>query len=373
MLAAATAWDLLATGLESFSRGYRSLLSRLHGEGWSGSAAEAMAGAVAPYAAWATTARAQAEDAGRRIRAAVAAYEAALGAMVPPSLVTANRTRLATLVETNIFGQNTTMIGVTEAAYQEMWAQDVAAMYQYAASSAAAATLTPFSDPPQTTSAAGQSAAVCAAVSSSTAGFTQSTLAQLTASAPQQLQALAGAGISSTSAPWQELESLLLKLFSDFNTFVGPINLADGLSRTYTSAGSYVSALLRSSAQSAGTAAAAAQGAAKAASTAAASASTPGAALLTTGSATSVGALSVPQSWAVTASAASSATQPNWLSEAAGEAGPSWHEVSDPNVWHGVPSTGVGSSPGSSLRPTVSNALRVAPRKFQIPRPAFGG
>jgi PPE-repeat protein len=43
------------------------------------------------------------------------------------------------LVATNIFGQNTPAIAATEAQYEEMWAQDVAAMvgYQAAASSAA--------------------------------------------------------------------------------------------------------------------------------------------------------------------------------------------------------------------------------------------
>ena len=48
-------------------------------------------------------------------------------------------------------------IAATEAAYAEMWAQDAAAMYGYAASSSAATALTPFTEPPPTTNAGGQS------------------------------------------------------------------------------------------------------------------------------------------------------------------------------------------------------------------------
>ncbi|MCV7061583.1 PPE domain-containing protein [Mycolicibacterium vaccae] len=62
------------------------------------------------------------------------AYEAAFAATVPPAVVAENRIQLAMLVATNFFGQNTPAIAATEAAYAEMWAQDAAAMYGYAAS-----------------------------------------------------------------------------------------------------------------------------------------------------------------------------------------------------------------------------------------------
>ena len=78
-----------------------------------------------------------------RARAAVGAYEAAYAMTVPPAVIAANRTLLAALVATNFFGQNSPAIAATEAHYSEMWAQDAAAMYGYAASSAAASTLTP--------------------------------------------------------------------------------------------------------------------------------------------------------------------------------------------------------------------------------------
>ena len=62
----------------------------------------------------------------------------------PHRSIVANRTLLASLVATNVLGQNTPAIATTEAHYAEMWAQDAAAMYGYAGSSAAASTLTPF-------------------------------------------------------------------------------------------------------------------------------------------------------------------------------------------------------------------------------------
>src|SRR5262249_31430655 len=46
---------------------------------------------------------------------------------------TFNRTQLASLVATNLLGQNATAIAATEAQYAEMWAQDVAAIAGYAA------------------------------------------------------------------------------------------------------------------------------------------------------------------------------------------------------------------------------------------------
>jgi len=38
---------------------------------------------------------------------------------------------LTALANTNIFGQNTPAIAATEGQYEEMWAQDVAAMHGY--------------------------------------------------------------------------------------------------------------------------------------------------------------------------------------------------------------------------------------------------
>jgi len=373
MMAAAAAWDTLAAGLESVSRGCSSVISRLQGESWSGSASAAMVSAAAPYMTWVTTAGVQAEQTASQARAAAAAYEAAFAATVPPVLVSANRTQLATLVATNLLGQNTAAIGATEAAYEEMWAQDAMAMYTYAASSSAATTLTPFNEPPQTTNAA-QTAAVTQAASTSTAGQAQTTLSQLISTVPQQLQTLATTGSKSLSTELTELEasipSPLLTAFTNFNNVISsPTNFGDGISRTLTSAGSFGTGVQRVGLQSAGDAAKAADGAAKAASTAAAS----GPVRASAGNATTVGKLSVPQSWAATNPAATTVAEPHWLSDAELDGGPSWHEVPANNMWNGAPAAGTGTTSGLLSRPTVNNVLRVAPRKFTMPRPSLGG
>ncbi|MES3640032.1 PPE family protein [Mycobacterium intracellulare] len=162
MSAAASAWDALAAQLESHAAGYSATLSELRGRAWSGDAATAMAAAVEPYVAWASTTAAQAGQTAAQARAAAAAYEAAFAATVPPHVVAANRFALLTLIATNFFGQNAAAIAATETAYAEMWAQDATAMYGYAATSSAAAAFTPFTEPPRTTNAHGQSAQAAA-------------------------------------------------------------------------------------------------------------------------------------------------------------------------------------------------------------------
>ena len=85
---------------------------------------------------------------------------------VPPPVVAANRTQLATLVATNVLGRTPRRSRPTKPNYAGMWAQDAGAMYGYAGQSAAATQLTPFTAPAQTTNAGGtaaQSAAVTAA------------------------------------------------------------------------------------------------------------------------------------------------------------------------------------------------------------------
>ncbi|OBK46149.1 PPE family protein [Mycobacterium sp. 1081908.1] len=59
------------------------------------------------------------------------AFESALAATVHPVLVAANRSDLVSLVMSNLFGQNAPAIAETESQYEQMWAQDVAAMVGY--------------------------------------------------------------------------------------------------------------------------------------------------------------------------------------------------------------------------------------------------
>ena len=155
MLAAAGAWDGLAADLHSTAAAAGSVISGLTGGSWRGAASTSMAAAVAPYLTWMTATATQIEQVANQARAAAAAYAAAFGMTVPPAVIAANRAQLMALIATNILGQNTPAIMATEAHYGEMWAQDAAAMYGYAASSAAASTLAPFTPPKSTTNPAG--------------------------------------------------------------------------------------------------------------------------------------------------------------------------------------------------------------------------
>ncbi|SPM43302.1 hypothetical protein MNAB215_5524 [Mycobacterium numidiamassiliense] len=148
MWAAAAAWDVVAAELGSAASSFQTALSVLGGS-WQGPSAISMATAAAPYVQWLSAASAQAEQAANEARLAAGAFDAAFIATVPPPLIAANRAQLAMLIATNILGQNTAAIAATEAAYAEMWAQDVTAMTGYDASTAAVeAEWTSFSDPP---------------------------------------------------------------------------------------------------------------------------------------------------------------------------------------------------------------------------------
>jgi PPE-repeat protein len=193
MVAAAAAWDGLAGELRSAAASYSSAISGLTAE-WQGPSSEAMTAAATPYAAWMSATAAQAEQAATQARAAATAYETAFAATVHPSVIAANRSQLASLLATNLLGQNTLAIAATEAQYADIWAQDAAAMYGYAGASAAASQLTPFAEPPQTTNPAGaasQSGAVANTVGTSGAVNAHSALTQLMAVVSQTLQSAA--------------------------------------------------------------------------------------------------------------------------------------------------------------------------------------
>ncbi|HVX20268.1 MAG TPA: PPE domain-containing protein [Acidimicrobiales bacterium] len=135
---AAQGWDELAAEVGQAAAQYDQLLSELAAAEWQGPASSSMSAAAAPHVAWLSATASQAEQAAAQAETAAAAYEAAFGTTVPPPLVAINRTQLAALVATNLFGLNTPAIAATEAQYAEMWAQDAAAMYGYAAASSAA-------------------------------------------------------------------------------------------------------------------------------------------------------------------------------------------------------------------------------------------
>jgi PPE-repeat protein len=209
MLAAAAAWDGLATELQSAASSYSSVISSLAGGPWIGPSSLAMSAAITPYLAWMQQTAVQADQAAMQATAAAAAYETAFAAHVPPPVIAENRALLTQLVATNIFGQNTAAIAANEAQYSEFWAQDALAMDTYFASSASASKLTPFSEPPQTTNTAGPAmqAATVSAAAATPAGNAASTAST----------AASTAGNLITDNP---ILASLAKLATDYNTFM---------------------------------------------------------------------------------------------------------------------------------------------------------
>jgi PPE-repeat protein len=162
LLAAAAAWDDLASELQSAAASYSSVISGLTSGPWLGPSSLSMAAAVTPYLTWMQGTAAQAAETASQATAAASAYETAFAAHVPPEEIAANRSQLASLVGTNIVGQNNAAIAATEVQYAEMWAQDALAMDTYAGSSAAASKLTQFTAAPQVTNASGQASQAAA-------------------------------------------------------------------------------------------------------------------------------------------------------------------------------------------------------------------
>jgi PPE-repeat protein len=182
LLAAATAWDALASELQTAAAGYASTITEL-GSNWQGPSSTAAASAAAPFTEWLTTTAAQAEQTAAQAQAAAAAYEAAFAASIPPPVIAANRALLAALVATNFLGINTPAIAATEAAYAEFWAQDAGAMYAYAGSAGAASQLPAITEAPATTNDGGQAsqaASTAQAAAAQPADATSDLLAFLT-------------------------------------------------------------------------------------------------------------------------------------------------------------------------------------------------
>ncbi|WP_415624199.1 PPE domain-containing protein, partial [Mycobacterium intermedium] len=170
MLAAAAAWDGLAAELAAAAESFGSVTAGLAGGPWQGPASSAMAAAAAPYAGWLSSTGMQAAEAGTQARVLASAFEATMAAIVHPAAIAANRSELVSLVLSNIFGFNAPAIAATEASYEAMWAQDVAAMIGYhVEASTAAAALKPFTQLLQNPSAL-LSQVIDASLSNSVAG-----------------------------------------------------------------------------------------------------------------------------------------------------------------------------------------------------------
>ncbi|OBK16396.1 PPE family protein [Mycobacterium asiaticum] len=349
LLSASFAWDELATELRAAASAYAATISGLTSGPWLGPAAIAAAGAASPYAVWMSATAAQAEEAAAQARTAVSAYEAAYAMTVPPGVVTANRVLLATMVATNFFGQNSPAIAAIEAHYSEMWAQDAAAMYSYAAGSASASALTPFQAPPQVTNPAG-TAAQAAAVSQTTgeAAATQTKLASLVNSVPTTLRGMSTpASLSSapTAAAGMPIPTSSGDMANYLNIAVMPLfALSSLLGIAQTMQGLTAAAAQQAAEVAAGAAEAAAAGAEAAGA----------GALGAMGQAASLGSLSVPAAWT---SVIPNAHLTGISSALPGAGGGSGMGTVPPSLLGGIPrgvaAQGPGAGPRYGMVPTV--------------------
>jgi PPE-repeat protein len=206
LLAAATAWDALASELQTTAASYASTIGELT-TSWQGPSSAAASDAAAPYTAWLSSTAAQAELTASQAQAAAGAYEAAFAASIPPPVIAANRAALALLVATNFLGQNTPAIAANEATYAEFWAQDAVAMYGYAGAATTASQLTPFTAAPATTNDSGQATQSAATAQSAAAS---------TADATTDLEAFLTQLNTEFTQFGTELSTLSTQLFADF-------------------------------------------------------------------------------------------------------------------------------------------------------------
>src|SRR5215831_3472245 len=77
MLAAAAAWNGLASDLQSTAASYQSAISELTSGRWLGPSSALMAAAATPYVSWMSTTAMQAVQAAAQAKMAAGAYEAA--------------------------------------------------------------------------------------------------------------------------------------------------------------------------------------------------------------------------------------------------------------------------------------------------------
>jgi PPE-repeat protein len=339
-----------------------------------------MAAAVQPYVEWMTTTAAQAEEAANQAQSAAAAYETVLTSITPPPLIALNRTELAQAMATNVLGQNNNVIAQLEAQYQEFWANNTAALYSYAAQSAAATKLTSFGNAPTVANPAA-STIQAAATSTNSAASVQTTLQKFLneiQTAIGQLSTPAGTGklVGQIGAEnplltqvWflltgsSTLPSNLGQVVNAYSPYASFFYNTEGLPYFSVGMGNFGVQISKTLGWIGGTAAPAAAAVPK---------GLPGlggllgggaGAAAHLGSATSIGKLSVPATWAgnVQAAAPHATAIPVSSVSAAPEAG------GPGNLLGGMPLAGVGSGAGSGTGP------RYGFRPTVMARPPLGG
>ncbi|MEB4211551.1 PPE family protein [Mycobacterium sp. 94-17] len=195
-IAAAGMWQELSAELEQAADGYSAELSWLSTT-YHGPSSQAMTQAFEPYLTWLRVTAQQCQEVATSVETMTGAFELTHWTVVHPSLVAANRARLAVLLATNFLGINYPAIAETEAEYNAMWVNNSAAVVRYAATSATTVKQPQFSSPPPVSdpSAPTRQAAMVPATTSGNAGA-QIAAANSGQAAPNAVTSQAGSGIA---------------------------------------------------------------------------------------------------------------------------------------------------------------------------------
>ena len=358
MMAAAAAWNNLATELDTNAGASQSVISTLTDDEWRGPSAAAMAGAAAPYVAWMHTTATAAQHAANQAMASAAAYEAAFAMTVPPPVVVANRVQLAALVATNVLGQNTPAIAATEAHYAAMWAQDAVAMYGYAGTSASAGKLAPLSDPAATTNPGGLSGQAAAVAQAAGTAGTSAGLPGLVSALPSATQSLS-TPLSAAATPASALSdffsnSLVQNIpngIFDMAAWNGFNGIVTGILYAHTADAGLIGHSMAPAFGGLGTSGWTPGFASPPAAVAAGSSMSAG-----MGQAISVGKLSVPAGWSAATSVEPAAAAPlagsGWTAPAEGGGGMTNVAAGMP-AYAGTGRGGYGTAPRYGVKPTV--------------------
>jgi len=380
LMGAAAAWNGLAAELTSAAMGYDQIVTALSSEEWLGPASASMASAVQPYVQWMTTTAGQAEEAATQAQSAAAAFETALTSVVPPPLIALNRTELSQAMATNVLGQNNGIIAQLEAQYAQFWAQNAAALYSYAGQSASATKVTPFTNAPAVANPAAATTQAAAAAATPAASIQQTLQSYLT-----QIQSTLGllatpSGTSSLVSQFSNANPLLTEIWflltgqtalptnigtalGGYSNYASFFYNTEGLPYFSVGMGNFGVQMAKTFGMIGGAPAAAAAAVPKGLPGLGGMLGGGAGAVAHLGSATSIGKLSVPATWAGSVQAAPHATAiPVSSISAAPEAagGPG-------NLLGGMPLAGVGSGAAGGAGP------RYGFRPTVMARPPFGG